>query len=106
MQVQTSGKFGGLGIEISIRNGVITVVSPIENTPAFNAGIQSVDKIIKIEDESTLDMTLNDAVSRLRGEIGSAVNITVFREGLEAPLLVKLVRDIIKVQSVKKQIYN
>ena len=106
MQVQTSGKFGGLGIEISIRGGVLTVVSPIEDTPAFDAGIQAGDKIIKIEDESTLDMTLTDAVSRLRGEIGSAVNITVFRESLEAPLLVKIVRDIIKVQSIKKKVYN
>jgi len=106
MQVQTSGKFGGLGIEISMRDGVLTVISPIEDTPAFNAGIQTGDKIIKIEDESTLDMTLTDAVSRLRGEIGSAVNITVFRKGLQAPLLVKIVRDIINVQSVKKKVYN
>jgi carboxyl-terminal processing protease len=106
MQVQTSGKFGGLGIEVSIKSGILTVVSPIEGTPAFEAGVQSLDKIIKIEDESTLDMTLNDAVSRLRGEIGTAVNITIFREGLKAPLLVKIVRDVVKVQSVKKKIYN
>jgi len=106
MQVETSGKFGGLGIEISIRDGILTVVSPIEDTPAFNAGIQAGDKIIKIEEESTMDMTLTEAVSLLRGEIGSAVNITVFREGLDAPLLVKIVRDIIKVQSVKKKVYN
>ena len=106
MQVQTSGKFGGLGIEVSIKNGILTVISPIEGTPAFEAGIQPLDKIIKIEDESTLDMTLNDAVSRLRGEIGTAVNITIFREGLKAPLLVKIVRDVVKVQSVKKKIYN
>lgn len=106
MKVQTSGKFGGLGIEISIRDGVLTVVSPIDDTPASNAGILAGDKIIKIEDESTLDMVLTDAVSRLRGEIGSAVNITIFREGLKAPLLVKIVRDVIQVQSVKKKIYN
>ena len=106
MQVQTSGKFGGLGIEVSIKSGILTVISPIEGTPAFEAGIQPLDKIIKIEDESTLDMTLNDAVSRLRGEIGTAVNITIFREGLKAPLLVKIVRDVVKVQSVKKKIYN
>jgi len=106
MQVQTSGKFGGLGIEVSIKSGILTVISPIEGTPAFEAGVQPLDKIIKIEDESTLDMTLNDAVSRLRGEIGTAVNITIFREGLKAPLLVKIVRDVVKVQSVKKKIYN
>jgi len=106
MQVQTSGKFGGLGIEVSIKSGILTVISPIEGTPAFEAGVQPLDKIIKIEDESTLDMTLNDAVSRLRGEIGTAVNITIFREGLKAPLLVNIVRDVVKVQSVKKKIYN
>ena len=106
MQVQTSGKFGGLGIEISIRDGVLTVISPIEDTPAFNAGIQAGDKILKIEDDSTLDISLTEAVSRLRGEIGSTVNLTIFREELEAPLLVKIVRDIIKVQSVKKKIYK
>jgi carboxyl-terminal processing protease len=106
MKIQTSGKFGGLGIEISIRDGVLTVISPIEGTPAFEAGIQPLDKIIKIEDESTLDMTLNDAVSRLRGEIGTAVNITIFRKSLKAPLLVKIVRDVVTVESVKKKIYN
>ena len=106
MQVQTSGKFGGLGIEISIRDGVLTVISPIEDTPAFNAGIQAGDKILKIEDDSTLDISLTEAVSRLRGKIGSTVNLTIFREELEAPLLVKIVRDIIKVQSVKKKIYK
>ena len=106
MKVQTSGKFGGLGIEVSMRDGVLTVISPIDGTPAFIAGIKAKDKIIKIEDESTLDMTLSDAVSLLRGEVGSPVTITVFREGLKAPLLVKIVRDTIKVQSVKNKIYN
>ena len=80
MQVQTTGKFGGLGIEISIRDGVLTVVSPIEGTPAFKVGVKPGDKIIKIEDESTLDMTLQDAVSHLRGETGSPVTITIFRK--------------------------
>ena len=106
MKVQTSGKFGGLGIEVSMRDGILTVISPIEGTPAFEAGIQSKDKIVKIENDSTLDMSLSDAVSRLRGEVGSPVNITIFRESLKAPLLVNIVRDIIKVQSVKKKIYH
>ena len=106
MKVQTSGKFGGLGIEVSMRDGILTVISPIEGTPAFEAGIQAKDKIIKIEDDSTLDMSLNDAVSRLRGEVGSPVNITILRKDLKAPLLVKIVRDIIKVQSVKKNVYH
>jgi len=106
MKIQTTGKFGGLGIEVSIRNGVLTVISPIEGTPAFEAGIEPLDKIIKIEDESTLDMTLSDAVSLLRGKIGTAVNITIFREKLKAPLLVKIVRAVVTVESVKKKIYN
>ena len=106
MKVETSGKFGGLGIEISIRSGVLTVVSPIEGTPAFNAGIQAGDKIIKIEGDSTLDMTLTDAVSNMRGEIGTSINITIFREGLEKPLDFQIVRDIIKIQNIKKKVYN
>jgi len=106
MQVETTGKFGGLGIEISIRDGVLTVVSPIEETPAFKVGIKPGDKIIKIEDESTLDMTLQDAVSRLRGETGSPVNITIFRESFKAPKEFTIVRDIIKVRSVIKKLYK
>ena len=82
MKVQTSGRFGGLGIEVSMRDAVLTVISPIEGTPAFRAGVQAKDKIIKIEEESTLDMTLQDAVYRLRGEIGSPDTITILRDGL------------------------
>ncbi len=106
MKVETSGKFGGLGIEISLRDGVLTVVSPIDETPAFKAGIMAGDKIIRIEDESTLDMSLTDAVERLRGERGSPVNITVFRKGETQPREFTIVRDIIKVQSVKNKIYE
>ncbi|MZH46613.1 MAG: S41 family peptidase, partial [Nitrospinae bacterium] len=106
MQVETTGKFGGLGIEISIRDGVLTVVSPIEETPAFKVGIKAGDKIIKIEEESTLDMTLQDAVSRLRGETGTPVNITIFRESFKAPKEFTIVRDIIKVRSVIKKRYK
>ncbi len=106
MLVDTSGKFGGLGIEISVRKGILTVVSPIEDTPAFKVGIKAGDKIIKIEDESTLDMTLTEAVDRLRGETGTPVNITVFRESLDAPKEFTIVRAIIKVRSVVKKIYR
>ena len=106
MLVDTSGKFGGLGIEISLRKGILTVVSPIEETPAFKAGIQAGDKIIKIEDESTLDMTLTDAVSRLRGKTGDPVTITIFRESLDEPREYTIVRDIIKVRSVVSKVYR
>ncbi|MBT6346533.1 MAG: S41 family peptidase, partial [Nitrospina sp.] len=94
------------GIEISIRDGVLTVVSPIEDTPAFLVGIQAGDKIIKIEDESTLDMTLQDAVSRLRGETGSPIKITIYRESFKAPKEFTIVRAIIKVRSVVKKLYK
>jgi carboxyl-terminal processing protease len=106
MQVETTGKFGGLGIEISLRDGILTVVSPIDDTPAFKVGIKPGDKIIKIEDESTLDMTLQDAVSRLRGETGSPVTITIFRKTFKAPKEFTIVRDIIKVRSVVSKLYQ
>ena len=106
MQVETTGKFGGLGIEISFRDGVLTVISPIEETPAFEVGIEAGDKIIKIEEESTLDMTLQDAVSRLRGETGSPVTITIFRESFKAPKEFTIVRAIIKVRSVVHKLYK
>jgi carboxyl-terminal processing protease len=106
MQVETSGKFGGLGIEISMRGGVLTVVSPIEDTPAWKEGILAGDKIIKIEGESTLDMTLTEAVTHMRGERGKAITITIFRESVEAPFDVTIVRDIINVQSVKHKVFE
>ena len=106
MKVETSGRFGGLGIEITIKQGILTVVTPIEDTPAFKAGVKSGDRIIKIEDESTLDMTLSDAVERLRGKIGSKITVTIFREGLEEPLKVTLERANIQIKSVKSKIYE
>ncbi len=106
MRVETSGKFGGLGIEISMRDGMLTVVSPIEDTPADRAGVLAGDKIIQIEEEPTLDMTLADAVNLLRGKPGEPINITIFREGFTEPKEFTIVRDIIKVRSVKHKIYN
>lgn len=106
MQVETTGKFGGLGIEISIRDGVLTVVSPIDDTPAFEVGIKAGDKIIRIEEESTLDMTLQDAVSLLRGESGSPITITIFRKSFKAPKEFTIVRAIIKVRSVVHKVYK
>ena len=106
MQEETTGKFGGLGIEISIRNGVLTVVSPIEGTPAFRVGIKPGDKIIKIGDESTLDMSLSEAVSRLRGETGTPINVTIYRKSFKTPKEFTIVRDIIKVRSVVNKLYE
>ena len=104
MQVETKGSFGGLGIEITIRNSVLTVVSPIEDTPAFRAGMKAGDRIIKVEGEDTFEMTLFDAVKRLRGQKGTPVTITVLREGVKEPFDVTIVRDIIKIKSVRHRL--
>ncbi len=107
MQVDTSGKFGGLGIEITIMDGYLSVVTPIEDTPAFFAGVEPGDKIIVIEDKArklkkeTKGMTLVEAVDVMRGEKGSKVTIQVARKGLEKLIPIEIVRDIIKVASVK-----
>jgi len=101
LQVDTRGSFGGLGIEITLRNGVLTVVSPIEDTPAYRAGIKSGDQIIKIEDEFTKDMTLLQAVKKMRGPKGSKIKLTVRREGQSGWLDFNLAREVIEIKSVK-----
>ena len=104
LQVETKGTFGGLGIEITIRDGVLTIVSPIEDTPADRAGIQAGDKIVAIDRETTKDMTLFEAVKRLRGKKGTDVTITIRREGLAEPRDYTLTRAIIKMQSVRSRL--
>jgi carboxyl-terminal processing protease len=101
MQVETEGRFGGLGIEISIRDDILTVVSPIEGTPAYRAGIQAGDKIVKVEGESTKDMSLIDAVKKLRGPEGTPVTISILREGFTEPKEFTLTRAIIEIKSVR-----
>ncbi len=103
MQVETSGSFGGLGIEITLKDDVLTVVAPIEGTPAYRAGILSGDRIVKIEGLSTKDMQLADAVKRMRGKPGTKVTISVAREGWSEPKDFPIVREQIRVQSVKSQ---
>jgi carboxyl-terminal processing protease len=103
MQVETSGSFGGLGIEITLKDDVLTVVAPIEGTPAYRAGIHSGDRIVKIEGLSTKDMQLTDAVKRMRGKPGSKVTISIVREGWTEPKDFPIVREQIRVQSVKNQ---
>src|ERR1041384_2179207 len=104
LQMDTQGRFGGLGIEITIKNGVLTVVSPIEDTPAYKAGVKAGDQIIKIEDEFTKDMTLVDAVKKMRGNKGTKITISVKREGIAELLNFNLVRDTIRVQSVRSRV--
>jgi carboxyl-terminal processing protease len=101
LQIETKGKFGGLGIEISIRDGVLTVVSPLEDTPADKAGIQANDQIVKIDDQPTQDMSLMDAVQKMRGPKGTKVKLTIIRKGERKPLEFELVRDIIAIQSIR-----
>jgi len=101
MTVDTKGEFGGLGIEISSAEGGIRIVSPIEDTPADRAGVKAGDLIIKINDELARDMSLPEAVKKMRGKPGTSIMLTIFRKGEDAPLEVKIVRAIIKVKSVK-----
>jgi carboxyl-terminal processing protease len=106
LQMDTQGRFGGLGIEITVKNGVLTVVSPIEDTPAFKAGVKPGDMIFKIEDEFTKDMTLVDAVKRMRGLPGTKINISIKREGVPELIDFSLVRDTIRVQSVRSRVLD
>ena len=104
MQVETKGEFGGLGIQIGIKDHRLTVIAPIEDTPAFAAGIQSGDTIIKVDDKATKDLTLMEAVQHMRGQRGTSVKLTVIREGIEDPLIFTIIRDIIKMKSVRSKI--
>lgn len=104
MEVETKGSFGGLGIEIGVRDGALTIISPIEDTPAYRVGLEAGDVIVKIEDETTKDMTIMDAVKRLRGEPGTDVTIWVMREGWKEPKSFTITRDIIKIKSVRWKI--
>jgi len=101
MQVQTRGEFGGLGIEVTQENGFIKVVSPIDDTPAANAGIEAGDFITKVDGESTLGKTLDEAVDKMRGPVGSEIIITVVREGVDEPFDVSIIRDTIEIKAVK-----
>jgi carboxyl-terminal processing protease len=103
LQMDTQGRFGGLGIEITVKNGVLTVVSPIEDTPAFKAGVKPGDMIFKIEDDFTKDMTLVDAVKKMRGPKGTKINLSIKREGISELINLTLTRDTIRVQSVRNR---
>jgi len=103
LQSDTQGRFGGLGIEITVKGGILTVVSPIEDTPAAKAGIKPGDQIFKIEEEFTKDMSLVDAVKKMRGLKGTKINLTIKREGVTDLLDVTMVRDVIRVQSVRSR---
>lgn len=103
LQVETKGEFEGLGIEITLENGVLTIISPIEDTPAFKAGLKPGDKIIKIDGEATKNITLIKAVKKMRGLRGSKVTLTIMREGFKKFKDFEITRDTIHVRSVKKE---
>ncbi|MDH4028851.1 MAG: S41 family peptidase, partial [Nitrospirota bacterium] len=106
MKIDTKGEFGGLGIQIGMKDRSLVIISPIEDTPAHKAGVKAGDQIIKINGESTKDINLQDAVTKLRGPKGTSVTITIIREGLEAPLDITIVRDIIQIKSVKSKVMD
>lgn len=104
MQVQTKGEFGGLGIEVTMESGLVKVVSPIDDTPAFKAGVQAGDYITHIDGTPVVGMTLNDAVDKMRGKVGSSVKITVRREKVDEALEFSIKRDIIRIKSVRHHV--
>ncbi len=106
LEVETRGSFGGLGIEITILKDVLTVVSPIEDTPAYLAGIKAGDQIIRIDGKTTKDITITDAVKKLRGPKDTKVTITIMREGMTKPKDFVITRSIIKIKSVKTKVYD
>lgn len=106
LKTETKGEFGGLGIEIAIKEGILTVISPIEDTPAYRAGVKAGDQILKIDEKFTKDLSIMDAVKRMRGTKGTKVTLTIMREGFDKPKDFPLVRDIIQVRSVKSKLLD
>jgi carboxyl-terminal processing protease len=100
MKIQTDGEFGGLGITVGIKDGALTVIAPIEGTPADKAGLKASDIILKIDEKSTLNMTIDEAVSIMRGQKGTPINLTIVRKSEPKPLSVDIIRDTIEIQSV------
>ena len=104
MQVQTRGEFGGLGIEVTMEDGLIKVVAPIDETPAAKAGIMANDIITKLDDEQVQGLTLNQAVEKMRGPVNTKIKLTIMRKGQDKPIEVSITRDIIRVRSVRSQV--
>lgn len=104
MQVSTRGEFGGLGIEVTMENGLVKVVSPIDDTPAFHAGVKAGDYIVQLDDQPVMGLTLSEAVDKMRGKVGTEIRLTINREGADAPIELKLQRAIIKIESVRSRV--
>ncbi|MBL7479651.1 S41 family peptidase [Legionella bononiensis] len=106
LQTSTSGEFGGLGIEVTMEDGVVKVITPLVDTPAFKAGIKSGDYIIKLGKESVQGLTLKDAVNLMRGKAGTTIELTVLRKGVSKPLTFDLIREVIQIKSVKSKMLS
>ena len=106
LQVSTQGEFGGLGIEVGMEDGFVKVIAPIDDTPAFKAGVKAGDLIIKLDDTPVKGMTLNDAVKRMRGKPKTQITLTIARKGEPKPIVMALTREKIKVQSVKAKMLD
>jgi len=104
LQIGTSGEFGGLGIEVGMENGFVKVIAPIDDTPADRAGVQAGDLIIKLDDNSVKGLTLEEAVKLMRGKKGTDIDLTIVREGEDAPVIITLTRDVIRVRSVRNRV--
>ncbi len=104
MQIQTRGEFGGLGIEVTMEDGLVKVVSPIDETPAAKAGVMANDIIIKLDDDQVQGLTLNQAVEKMRGPVNTKIKLTIMRKGQDKPIEVSIMRDIIRVRSVRMRI--
>jgi len=103
LKIGTTGQFGGLGIEVGMENGFVKVISPIDDTPAFRAGVKASDMIIKLDEKSVKGMTLNEAVKMMRGKPNTSIDLTIVREGEPKPLVIQITREIIRVKSVKNR---
>jgi len=104
MQIQTRGEFGGLGIEVTMEDGLVKVVSPIDDTPASKAGVMANDIITKLDDEQVQGLTLNQAVEKMRGPVNTKIKLTIMRKGQDKPIEVTLMRDVIRVRSVRSRV--
>lgn len=106
MQVQTRGQFGGLGIEVTMEDGLVKVVAPIDDTPAAKAGVQAGDLIAKLDGEEVKGMTLNQAVDKMRGAVNTPIKLTIIRKGQDKPIELSITRDIINIKSVRARVEN